>query len=148
MLVQEIMRRPVFYTRPDETVAAAARKMREANIGFLPVCDVAGHPIGALTDRDIAIRCCGEGRSPRKTHVGDIMSREVICCRSADDITIAESMMSSRRKSRVMVMDGEGKLIGVISLADLAVSDNPRTTKTLRDVSQREVESRGSMPPA
>jgi CBS domain-containing protein len=67
MLCQEIMRRPVQCARRGESVQNAARRTRDANIGFLPVCDVSGVRLGVLTDRDIAIRLCAADGSASRT---------------------------------------------------------------------------------
>ncbi|MCI0572435.1 MAG: CBS domain-containing protein, partial [Myxococcaceae bacterium] len=63
MRVSEVMKREVVTVSPDETVEAAARRMRDANVGFLPVCDADGRPLGTLTDRDVVLRVVAERRS-------------------------------------------------------------------------------------
>src|SRR5688572_21878724 len=113
----DLMTRPVEFMLPGQTVTAAARKMRDANVGFLAVCDSEGKVIGALTDRDIAIRACAVDRAGTAM-VSEVMTPEVIACRPGDEVTRAEELMARYHKSRILVTDGDGKPAGVISLAD------------------------------
>lgn len=101
--------------RQGESIRDAARRMKEESIGFLPVCDRDGKPIGAVTDRDITIRAVAEGRSLDEDVAG-VMTREVIGCRIGDDLKEVEQQMRDHRTSRVMVCDQDGKLRGVVSL--------------------------------
>jgi CBS domain-containing protein len=139
MRCEEIMRRPVEVARERESAGAAAMRMRDRHVGFLPVCDDGGRPVGALTDRDLAIRVCAAGRDPGPTRVFEVMTREVVACRPEDDVAEAEAQMARYRKSRVMVIERDGKLAGVISLADLVLLDAPHAARTLRRVARREV---------
>lgn len=138
MLCRDMMHRPVESCRADETIVSAARKMRDRNIGFLPICDRTGRAIGVLTDRDIALRVCAEGH-PGSTPVSDAMTRELISCLPGDDLDRAEGLMRDHRKSRVLVLDDEGRPAGIISLADLARRDVHGAARTLHDVAAREV---------
>ncbi len=138
MRCEDLMRRPVEFALPGQSVTAAARKMRDANVGFLPVCDPDGRVVGAVTDRDITVRACAAERAGEAT-VGEVMTREVVACRPADEVARAEELMAQHHKSRIVVTDREGKLAGVISLADVARADEPRAAETLRVVVEREV---------
>jgi CBS domain-containing protein len=138
MKCEQIMKRAVECVSPDDTVQTAAERMRDENLGFLPVCDADGRVIGTVTDRDLAIRVLAEGGSA-STAVNDVLTREVIACRPEDDLREAEELMSKRRKSRVMCLDTRGRLVGVISLSDIAQLDSgSRATQTLRHVTERE----------
>jgi CBS domain-containing protein len=139
MQCQDIMRRPVQFARLGETVAVAARKMREANIGFLVVCSADGKVRGVVTDRDIAIRVCAEDLSASATVVDAIMSKELVTCRPSDDLLLAEQRMSEQQKSRMLIIADDGRALGVISLSDIASRLDPRAGETLRAVAQREV---------
>lgn len=135
MRCEEMMTRDVVVLRPGERIDAAARRMREENIGFAPVCGEDGKPIGAITDRDIALRVCAEDRRAGRTHVDEVMTRELLTCGEADDVERAEALMASRRKHRIVVLDGDGRLAGVISLADVAARDDgARAIRTIRGV--------------
>lgn len=101
------------------SVRDVARLMKEESIGFMPVCDDDGKPVGAVTDRDLAIRVLAEGRSGDE-RVESFSTRDVVSCRTGDDLRDAERLMRDRRTSRVMVCDDDGRVRGVISLADIA----------------------------
>lgn len=135
---REIMKREIECLSPRETAQAAAARMREQNIGFLPVCDDGMQVLGTVTDRDIAMRIVAE-KLPAGTAVEQIMTREVIACYPHDDIEVAKELMADHRKSRIMCVDDAGALIGVISLSDIAKLEGDGASRTLREVSRREV---------
>lgn len=117
-----------------QTVRDAAKLMRDESIGFVPVCDEKGGPLGAVTDRDLAIRVLAEGRSPDE-RIEAFMTRDAVSCRLGDDVKDAERLMRETRKSRVMVCDDQGHLAGVISLADIAeVESGSAAGATLHEV--------------
>jgi len=134
----DVMRSPAARASPEHTVEAVARTMRDLGLGFLPVCDTTGRVLGIVTDRDITIRVCAEGRSPAETRVNAIMSRDVVCCRAEDPVTRAEELMTCHLKLRLVVIDDEDRLTGIISLTDLAKCLQPtRAAAILRQVSAR-----------
>jgi CBS domain-containing protein len=138
MICRELMKEHIECLDPADTIQTAARKMRAANVGFLPICDGAMRVIGALTDRDIVVRACADNL-PMSTAVQDIMTAEIVACRPTDDVTRAEQLMSQKRKSRMLCIDNGGRLVGVISLSDIAQrEDRGRAGETLRQVTQRE----------
>ena len=138
MRCEEIMKRDVHCVQPTDPVQAAARRMRDANIGFLPVCDSSRKVLGAITDRDIALRIVADGRPPT-TAIGDVMTREVVACAPGDDVRRAEELMGKQHKSRMIVADEEWRLLGVISLSDIAqVEDASRASQTMKQVTKRE----------
>ena len=138
MRVEEIMK-PAQACQEGDSARDCARTMKQENIGFVPVCNAAGEPIGTVTDRDLALRVVAEGRSA-DAKITDVMTRGVVACRVGDDLSEAERLMRDHRKSRVMVCDRSGKLKGVISLSDIADIETESTAaQTLRDVSAREV---------
>jgi CBS domain-containing protein len=139
MHCQDIMKRDVEHVAPDATCYAAACKMKIDNIGFLPVCDSSMHVLGTLTDRDIAIRVVGECL-PADTFVRHVMTPEVVACGPTDDLRTAEELMSRHQKSRIMCLDDEGRLVGVISLSDIAQHGKKRdVVRTMQFVTRREV---------
>jgi CBS domain-containing protein len=138
MRCSEIMKTDVQCVSREDTVQKAAQLMRGANIGFLPVCDGQGKVLGTITDRDIAIRVVADGRAC-DCRIEEVMSNEVVACQPDDDIAMAQELMSSRHKSRLLVIDEDGELAGVISLSDLAESVGEEAASTLREVSAREV---------
>ncbi len=140
MLCREIMKSEVECFRTTDSVMEIARRMREVNIGFAPICDRDGHPLGAITDRDIAMRVCAEDKKASRVHAGEIMTHETVTCRDVDEVEQAEELMAEHHKSRIMVVDGHDRLVGVISMSDL-VSDegDTRAVATLRRIAEREV---------
>jgi CBS domain-containing protein len=137
MRCEELMKRDVESISPDGTVEQAARTMRDANVGFLPVCGRDKKVLGTLTDRDIAVRVVAAGRPP-STKVSDAMTRDLVACRPDDDLSRAVELMSRHQKSRIAVIDGDDRLIGVISLSDVARAAEVEGARALRDITERE----------
>jgi CBS domain-containing protein len=133
------MRRPVEFVLPSQSVAVVARKMRDANVGFVPVCTADGRVIGVVTDRDLAVRVCAAERSDTRTEVAEVMSRDLVACRPTEDVSEAQELMARHQKSRLLVTDVQGRLLGVISLSDVAGSEQPLAAETLRAVALREL---------
>lgn len=128
-----------------EDARTAARKMRDGNLGFLPVCDEDGRVVGTVTDRDLAIRLVAENM-PGSTGVADVMSREIVSCSPDDDVEKAERIMAREKKSRMLVVDASGKLLGVFSLSDIAQHETEpsRAAATLREITRREARVPGA----
>jgi CBS domain-containing protein len=138
MTCEEIMKRKVLTVNADDTIQKAAERMASANVGFLPVMDGSGRVRGTITDRDIAIRAVAKNRSP-DCAVSEVMSEELVSCRPEDDLATAEELMARRKKSRILVMDAGGTLVGVISLSDVVARDSGRRAAvTLKHVAGRE----------
>jgi CBS domain-containing protein len=139
MRCEDLMKHDVECTSPQDTVQSAARKMRDENVGFLPVCDASGKVLGTVTDRDLAIRVLPEALGAN-TKIGDVMTHQVVACRPEDDLRNAEDLMIRNQKSRIMCIDAGGKLVGVISLSDIFQrEDANRAAQTMRAVTEREV---------
>jgi CBS domain-containing protein len=137
MRCDEVMTREVETILPTATVLEAARRMRDLDIGFLPVCEDNGAPVGTLTDRDIVVRAVAEEKR-YQTKVEDVMTPDVVACRPYDDLERAEELMRANQVSRVLVVDDDGRIAGVISLADIARYELEREAgHTLADVKQQ-----------
>ena len=139
MRCQDIMKKPVICCKENETVQAAALRMRDSNIGFLPVLSPEDRVVGILTDRDIALRVCAGGLDAGSLPIADVMTREVIACHPGDDVRYVEGLMARNHKSRILIVDQIGKVAGVISLSDIARHDKVFAADTMRLVSAREV---------
>jgi CBS domain-containing protein len=123
----------------EDTVEHVARRMSERGIGFVPVCYGRHHVVGTLTDRDIVLRVVAAGLDASETTVGDVFTREVIGCSPDDDLSVAEALMSKHKKSRIVCVDRNESLVGVISLSDVArIETGARSSALLRSVAQRE----------
>src|SRR5690242_2022236 len=96
MWIRDIMTRDVECVGPDDTLQEAALKMKELDVGPMPVCDH-DRIAGMLTDRDITIRAVAEGRDPRSTRVRDVMTRDVVACCEDDAVEEAARLMQERQ---------------------------------------------------
>jgi len=137
MQISQLMNKNVRIVRPDANVRQAAQEMKALDVGALPVCD-GQNLLGMVTDRDIAIRAVAENKDAQNTKVSDIMSPEVIWC--FDDASTEEvaAKMADHQVRRIPVVDRKKKLVGVVSLADLATSQQDADTKadTIEGVSE------------
>jgi len=118
MRVNECMTRDVEIANPRETLRHAAQAMARIDAGALPVGEN-DRLVGMITDRDIAVRGVGKGRSPDAT-VGEVMSKEVKYCFEDDDADDVLRNMAELQVRRLPVLDREKRLVGIISLSDLA----------------------------
>jgi CBS domain-containing protein len=116
--ISEVMTTDVQTVSGDQTAREAAGFMLRTEAGSIPVCD-GDKVIGMITDRDIAVRGVAEGRGP-ETLVRDLMSDGIICARGDDDIQSVARRMSDEQIRRLPVLDGDDRLIGIVSLGDLA----------------------------
>jgi signal-transduction protein with cAMP-binding, CBS, and nucleotidyltransferase domain len=121
-------------------VVAAAGVMRDRSLGFLLVGEpIPGHPIGFVTDRDLAIRVIAEGLNSAETSVGSIATIGAVACNQDDPIEVAEDKMADDQKSRLAVIDKDGKVVGVLSLTDILRGASPRgAVRTANTVLQSE----------
>jgi CBS domain-containing protein len=143
MKIKDIMTLNVECVWPDDTLQEAALKMKEMEIGPLPVCD-RDHIVGILTDRDITVRGVALGRDPRSTTVGDVMTREVIHCYEDEEADEAARLMQTRQVRRILVVDRDQRLVGIVSLGDLAAeTGNPqRVGEVFQDISEPSIPRR------
>ena len=121
MKVREVMTRDVRVANPDQTIKEAARIMAEIDAGVVPVGDD-DRLVGMLTDRDIAIRAVAEGRSP-DTKVGDVMTAEVRYCFEDDEVEDICRNLGDQQIRRIPVVDRDKRLVGILSLGDVAMAD-------------------------
>ncbi|MGE4275563.1 MAG: CBS domain-containing protein [Lawsonibacter sp.] len=121
MEVKELMNPSVISIEPTSSAALAARLISRHNIGVLPVCGGDQRLRGVVTDRDIILRCVAAEEDPAQTMVRDIMTRNCVTVSPGDDCREATRLMSVQQVRRLPVVES-GKLIGIISLADLARS--------------------------
>jgi CBS domain-containing protein len=119
MEVREIMTRNVECIGPGTPIAKAAEKMRDLDIGFLAVCEN-DRLVGTVTDRDITIRSVAQGRDPRLAPVREIMSQDVFSCYEDDDVRAVGQQMQEKEVRRMLILNRNKKLVGVVSIGDLA----------------------------
>ena len=121
MEVKELMNPSVISIEPTSSAALAARLISRHNVGVLPVCGTDRRLRGVVTDRDIVLRCVAAEEDPAQTMVRDIMTRNCVTVSPGDDCREASRLMSAQQVRRLPVVES-GKLVGMISLADLARS--------------------------
>src|SRR5688572_19963063 len=121
MFIREIMTRPVECVRPNDALQEAAGKMRDLNVGSLPVCGDEDRLVGMLTDRDLAVRAVAEGWDPTSKRVSDAMSEGIVFCFDDQDVEDAAQMVREHQIRRLVVLNRDKRLVGIVSLGDLAV---------------------------
>jgi CBS domain-containing protein len=97
----------------------AARLMRDEDVGLIPIVE-SDRLVGTITDRDIAVRLVAEGKSPEKTRVADIASRELVTIDPDQDVDEALRLMAKHQVRRLPVVEEDGKLVGIVAQADIA----------------------------
>jgi CBS domain-containing protein len=120
MNVSDVMAPDVRIARPDQTVEEAACIMAEIDAGVLPVDDN-DRLIGMITQRDIAVRCVAKGKGP-ETKVSEVMSEEVKYCFADQEIEDVAENMANLQVRRLPVIDRNKRLVGIVSLGDLATT--------------------------
>lgn len=101
-----------------DTVMIAAKQMLDQEVGTLVVTDAQGQPEGIVTDRDIVMRCVAEGLSPAKTEVGDVMTNEVHTVLEDEAVEWALELMADKEVRRLVVVNGAGRVSGIVALDD------------------------------
>jgi CBS domain-containing protein len=124
MKVREIMSDDVRIASPDDSIARAAQMMEEIDAGFLPVGEN-DRLVGTITDRDIAIRAVGKNLDPQKTRVRDIMTAEVKYCYEDEELDEIAQNMGDQQVRRLPVVNRQKRLIGIISVGDIATGHKP-----------------------
>jgi len=119
MSVGRLCTRTVSIASADEPVLEAARRMRDHDVGTLAVLDAERRPIGVLTDRDVVLRVVAAGRDPATTPIGDVMSRPAVMVHEETPIEDALARMAGNATRRLLVVDDEGRLVGVLALDDV-----------------------------
>ncbi len=131
--IKDIMSRDVHIVNPDDTLQDAAKQMRSYDVGFLPVVNGA-KLVGALTDRDIAVRAVADGKDPKKTKVKDVANMDVAWCYDDQSPDDAAKAMKDKEVRRIMVIDHESKqLVGVVSVGDLATKESSKTSGSVME---------------
>ena len=119
MRVRDCMSENVVTITPEESAALAARLMTRHNLGVLAVCDYHGKLQGVVTDRDIITRCGAVDQDPSRVPVADIMSAQVETIAPEENAQAATERMARKQVRRLPVTE-EGRLVGMVSLADLS----------------------------
>ena len=125
MKIADVMTRKVHLTSPEESLQKAAKRMAADGIGFLPVGEN-DRLVGAITDRDIVVRAVAEGKDGNTT-VGDVMTPDIQYCFEDEEIEHVVQNMGDLQVRRLPVVNRDKRLVGIVSLADAAMKDDPET---------------------
>lgn len=121
--VADVMTRGVRTMTPNDTVVQAAQAMDELNVGVIPVCE-GDKLVGMVTDRDIVVRGVAQECEPKSTRLADVMSANVRCAKESDDVDQVLSEMAEQQIRRMPVVDDNQRLVGIVSLGDIAAKDS------------------------
>ena len=138
MQVREVMTYGPECVRPNDSISAAAQKMKEVDIGALPVCGDDDRLIGMITDRDITVRATAGCCDPLSTYIRDVMTPGIVYVFADQDVTEAAKLMKENRVRRLPVLHRDKRLVGIVSLGDLAVDthDDELAGATLEAISE------------
>lgn len=132
--LKELMTRDVKVITPDKSIQEAAKMMRDGNFGMLPV-EENDRMIGAISDRDIAMRAVAEGRDFSTTKVRDVMSTGIAWAYEDETVEEAVAIMSERQVRRLPVVNRAKRLVGIVALGDLASEMKP-AAQALSEISR------------
>ena len=136
MKIRELMTPDVEVIKPGDTLHTAARMMADLNTGALPVGEK-DRLVGMITDRDIAVRAVARGRNPDKTAVRDAMSDTIRYCFDDEDTDDVARKMAGWQIRRLPVLDRDKRLVGIVSLGDLAIGGAETESKeALKEISE------------
>lgn len=143
--VADVMTRGVRSMKPDDSVVQAAQAMDELNVGVIPVCE-GDKLVGVVTDRDIVVRGVAQDTEIQSVKLADVMSGNVHCVRENDDVDEVLSEMAERQIRRLPVVDDGQRLVGIVSLGDIAAKnpdDEVDVAMSLGDISMPAEPDRG-----
>ncbi len=139
MKCETIMSTNLEWLSEHDSIQTAATRMAEAGVGFLPICDAERRVVGVVTDRDLVTRGIAGKVAPATTSAALIMTSPALSCLQTTELREAEELMASAQKSRLVITDAQGRLVGVLSLADLLEhAPTARALQTTRAVLWRE----------
>jgi CBS domain-containing protein len=134
--LKDLMSRDVQIISPDATIKEAAQQMRKGNFGMMPVGED-DRMIGAISDRDIAIRAVADGKGP-SAKVREVMSEGIVWAYEDDSVDVAVKLMSDKQIRRLPIVNAAKRLVGIVALGDLAVvkSDVGAAGEALSEISK------------
>lgn len=119
MLVKEVMTKSVEVLKPEDKIAIAAQKMRDKDIGMLPIQDEK-QVVGILTDRDIVVRCIAEQKNPTQMSVKEAMTPGYKYCAESQSLDEAARIMEENQLRRLVIVDDAQQITGILTLGDLS----------------------------
>lgn len=119
MKVKDAMHKKVEWVQPTTTVAALAKRMRDLDIGAIPIGEN-DRLVGMVTDRDITVRAVADGKDVTKLTARDVMSKGIVFCRDGEEIEDAVRIMEQKKIRRLPVLDDKKRMVGMLSLGDVS----------------------------
>jgi len=139
MKVAQVMKQDVKTCRAQDTLNTAAQTMWDHDCGCVPVTDAEGHVVGMITDRDVCMAAYTRGQPLGALRIEEAMSAAVCTCRPEDTVADAEMMMRAHQVHRLPAVDDGGRLVGILSLNDIAIYARQEPTAEKRAVRLAEV---------
>jgi CBS domain-containing protein len=134
MKISELMHKNVEVIEETSTVMDAARKMAELDVGVLPVRGGNDKVVGMVTDRDIVVRALAKGENPESMAVTKVMTNKVEWCFDDETVETASKKMSEKQIQRLLVMNRDKRLVGIVSLADLSRAQDQHVKSTVQAI--------------
>ena len=135
MKVREIMTTNVECVSPDTGLHDLANKMKTLDVGFIPVCEN-DRLVGTVTDRDIVIRGLAGGKDIATAKARDIMTNQIFWCFEDQDIKEVATQMREKEVRRMLILSSDKRLVGVVSIGDIAKVEEKESGKTLKDITE------------
>ena len=137
---RDVMTKDLVTSTPEDTITEVAQLMKNEDIGPVLVVDNDDSKtlVGIITDRDIVLKVIAEGKDPKPTRVGEVMSKKLVTCRPDDNVDVAIDAMAHYQLRRIPVVEDNMKLVGIISQADVATRvDKPeKTAEVVKKISE------------
>lgn len=137
---RDVMTKDPVCATPEDTVATVARLMKDNDIGPVPIVEgkTSKRLVGIVTDRDLALKVVAEGRDPSSTQVRDVMTKDVVTCRVDEAVEDTLQAMSKNQLRRILVVDENDMLVGIIAQADIATRMNEpeKTGEMVKEISE------------
>lgn len=134
MQVKDIMTRNPATARQETTLSEIAKLMQQFDTGCIPIVEADNTIVGIITDRDITVRAVAEGFDPKTTTAGQLMTRQVVCVEPNVSLQDAARIMGEKQLHRLCIVQ-DNKLVGILSLGDLAVTDHEDAERALEGIS-------------
>ena len=135
MKVREIMTANVECVSPDTDLIELANKMKTLDVGFIPICEN-DRLVGTVTDRDIVIRGLASGRDIDTCTSRDVMTQDIFYCFEEDDVKDVAEKMRDREVRRMLILNRDKRLVGVVSIGDISKVEEKVSGKVLRDITE------------
>ena len=145
MLIREAMAPDAEWITPDVLLTEAALRMRDKNIGCLPVGEN-DRLVGMITDRDLACRAVADGLNPQTTKARDVMTKGITWCFDDESVADAVQRMEHKQIHHMPVLDRQKRMVGILSLSDLALKGPQELFKDVSKLTSRDASRHASMP--